>query len=195
MQLPPPRAPDRQRVVIFDLDETLVHCVENAETDPSDIVVQVVFETGDRVNAGINVRPMARECLQEVSELFQVGVFTASHKSYADAVLDVLDPRQEWIDFRLYREHCVETEDGVYIKDLRVIGNRDLQNVVLVDNAAYSFGYQLDNGIPIIPFFEDKGDLELVHLVEYLRCLLEVDDVREQNRRAFQLADLKEDEI
>jgi CTD small phosphatase-like protein 2 len=30
-----------------------------------------------------------------------------------------------------------------------------------VDNAVYSFGYQLDNGIPIIPFYEDKRDEEL----------------------------------
>ena len=93
------------------------------------------------MNAGINIRPKALECLQAVSENFQVGVFTASHRNYADAVLDVLDPEGRLIDFRMYREHCVETEDGVYIKDLRVIGNRDLKDVVLVDNAAYSFGY------------------------------------------------------
>lgn len=46
------------------------------------------------------------------------------------------------------------------MKDLRLLG-RDLAKVVLVDNAAYSYAFQFSNGIPIIPFFEDKADLEL----------------------------------
>jgi len=68
----------------------------------------------------------------------------------------------------LYRDNCIETEEGVYIKDLRVIANRDLKDILLVDNAAYSFGYQVDNGVPIIPFYEDKNDKELMHLIVYL---------------------------
>lgn len=39
----------------------------------------------------------------------------------------------------LFRENCVVTGEGVHIKDLRVI-NRDLKDMVLIDNAAYSFG-------------------------------------------------------
>lgn len=35
---------------------------------------------------------------------------------------------------------------------------RDLKNVVLVDNAAYSFGFQISNGIPIIPYYDNKSD-------------------------------------
>ena len=40
----------------------------------------------------------------------------------------------------------------MHIKDLRVI-NRPLTDILLVDNAAYSYAYQLDNGIPIIPYY------------------------------------------
>jgi CTD small phosphatase-like protein 2 len=49
----------------------------------------------------------------------------------------------------------------MYVKDLRVISNRSLKNMVLVDNAAYSYIFQLDNGIPIIPFYDSKADNEL----------------------------------
>jgi CTD small phosphatase-like protein 2 len=49
------------------------------------------------------------------------------------------------------------TSDGVYVKDLRVI-NRDISEMVLVDNAAYSYAYQLDNAIPIIPYYKGKND-------------------------------------
>lgn len=41
----------------------------------------------------------------------------------------------------------------MYVKDLRVI-NRSLTDMVLVDNAAYSYAYQMDNGVPIIPYYE-----------------------------------------
>lgn len=45
----------------------------------------------------------------------------------------------------------------MYVKDLRVLG-RDLSGVVLVDNAAYSYAFQLDNGVPILPFYHGDGD-------------------------------------
>ncbi len=66
---------------------------------------------------------------------------------------------------RLYRESCVRSQDGVYVKDMRIFDKcRSLSDLVLVDNAVYSFGYQLENGIPIIPFYDDKEDEELLHL-------------------------------
>ena len=80
-------------------------------------------------------------------------VFTASHQSYADAILDFIDPDHELIEHRFYRDSCFETPQGVYIKDLRVV-NRDLKDVALVDNAVFSFGFQLDNGVPIAAYRE-----------------------------------------
>jgi CTD small phosphatase-like protein 2 len=71
--------------------------------------------------------------------------------------LDYLDPHNEYIQHRLYREHCHLTADGVYVKDLRIIA-RDLSQVLLVDNAAYSYAYQIDNAIPIIPYYKGKND-------------------------------------
>ena len=33
--------------------------------------------------------------------------------------------------------------------------------MVLVDNAAYSYAAQPDNGIPILPYYHGKSDFEL----------------------------------
>ena len=71
-------------------------------------------------------------------------------------MLDHLDPQKQLIAHRLFRNHCWQTEEGIYIKDLRILKNRDLETVLLVDNAAYSYYFQLENGIPIIPFYDDK---------------------------------------
>ena len=39
--------------------------------------------------------------------------------------------------------------NGVFVKDLRIL-DRNLKDVVIVDNAVHSFGNQLDNGIPVV---------------------------------------------
>lgn len=51
--------------------------------------------------------------------------------------------------------------------------------MVIIDNAVYSFGFQLDNGIPIIPFYNNKEDEELLHLINYLNTLAFFTDMRE----------------
>ena len=94
-------------------------------------------------------------------------MFTASHSCYANVVLDHLDPTKELISHRLYREHCHVTSDGVYVKDLRVLP-RPMSQLLLVDNAAYSYAYQLDNAIPIIPYYKGKNDFELKALCNYI---------------------------
>lgn len=40
-----------------------------------------------------------------------------------------------------------------------------------MDNAAYSYGFQTDNGIPIIPYYDNKKDTELKTLSTLLRSV------------------------
>ena len=183
-----------RKTAVFDLDETLVHCCDSVEGATPDVILPITFPSGDVVNAGINIRPYARECLQETAKEFEVVVFTASHRCYADVVLDYLDPERAFIHHRLYRENCIITE-GIFIKDLRILGNRNLKDIVIVDNAAYSFGYQVDNGVPIISWHDDPYDRELFNLIDYLKALSKAEDIREVNRVTFHLASFYEDYI
>ena len=64
---------------------------------------------------------------------------------------------------------------------------------MIVDNSVYSFAYQIDNGIPIIPFYHEQSDEEMLHLVFYLNCLATCQDVRVQNREGFELYKLNAD--
>lgn len=173
-----------KKTVIFDLDETLVHCCE----DPSKahVVIPITLPSGEIVDAGMNIRPYARECLMSANEDYEVIVFTASHSCYADKVLDYLDPTGELIHHRLYRDSCILI-DGVYVKDLRILLNRRLEDIIIVDNAAYSFGYQLNNGIPIITWMDDMTDRELYKLMDYLKVLSIASDVRIINKKTFNL--------
>lgn len=88
-----------QKTLIFDLDETLVHCIDDIENLPFDKHITVNFPTGESVEAGVNIRPYAYECLKKASEHYQVVIFTASHKSYADVVLDTLEDEFRSMDY------------------------------------------------------------------------------------------------
>ena len=148
------RKTGHRKVIIFDLDETLVHCTHR-DADPSkaDVFLDIVTPKST-VKAGFNIRLDAIECLREAGKYFEVVVFTASVKSYADSILNYLDPTNELIHHRLYRESCIFDDDqGFFVKDLRIFEDQySFEDMIIIDNCVYSFSYQLDNGIPCINF-------------------------------------------
>jgi CTD small phosphatase-like protein 2 len=76
-----------------------------------------------------------------LSTLFEIVVFTAGEKEYADSILDFIDSDRSVIKHRLYRDQCYKAAPRVYIKDLRVIADRPLSDVILVDNSIVSFAF------------------------------------------------------
>ncbi len=66
-----------------------------------------------------------------MSQLYEIVVFTASQKLYADKVLDLIDPKKR-ISHRLYRQHCIVINKTYYLKNLKILG-RDLNNIIIVD--------------------------------------------------------------
>lgn len=137
--------------------------------------------------------------MKEANKHFEVIVFTAGTKNYADSILNILDPTGELIQHRLYRESCIEikadNKTSLYIKDLRILEGRNLEDMVIVDNAVISFAYQIDNGIPILPFREDKEDTEFLHLIKIMKDISEENDCRAFVRRAFKLSEIMKTDI
>jgi CTD small phosphatase-like protein 2 len=75
-----------KKTLIFDLDETLAHCVKHPDpNNPPDLYLNITTMSG-------NVRPYTKECLEFCNQYFEIVVFTASHKFYADVILDYIDP-------------------------------------------------------------------------------------------------------
>ena len=55
-----------KKTIVFDLDETLIHCNENQNLR-ADVYLPITFPSGDTAQAGINIRPYAKWILQELS--------------------------------------------------------------------------------------------------------------------------------
>ena len=106
-----------------------------------------------------------------------------------------MDPGKTLINGILTRENCLQTKNGFFIKDLRVINNRELKNMIIVDNLSHSFGFQIDNGIPILEFHNDKKDKELKYLLDYLMECFPYDDLREFNKQKLRLKELSDMKI
>ncbi|CAK79948.1 unnamed protein product (macronuclear) [Paramecium tetraurelia] len=174
-----------KKTLLFDLDETLVHCNSSISV-PGDILLNINHD-GETMEASLNVRPYTSHLLQQLSRHFELIIFTASQSYYANAVIDYLDPDKKLISHRFYREHCIPTEDGHFIKDLRIFKTRKLSDMLLIDNAPHSYLYQIQNGVPIIPYIDNKQDEELKSLLQYLMQFKNVKDVREFNMQYLKI--------
>ena len=93
-------------------------------------------------------------------------------------------PTLFWI---LYRNHCVQCDvDGIkfYVKDLDTLNEKyNLKDVVIIDNSVLSFAYHLNNGIPIVPYIEQKEDSQLIMLAYYLLSISHYDDLIAENKK------------
>jgi FMN phosphatase YigB (HAD superfamily) len=56
-------ASEHKKVFILDMDETLIHCVDDVETQEPDVILEIDFPGEETVCAGINIRPYLLDML------------------------------------------------------------------------------------------------------------------------------------
>ncbi|XP_014873730.1 uncharacterized protein LOC106936977 [Poecilia latipinna] len=158
--------------VVIDLDETLVHS-SFKPLNNADFIIPVEIE-GIVHQVHVLKRPHVDEFLQRMGEMFECVLFTASLSKYADPVSDLLDKGGAF-QSRLFREACVYHR-GNYVKDLSRLG-RDLNRVIIIDNSPASYIFHPDNAVPVVSWFDDMSDTELLDLIPFFERLSKVDDI------------------
>lgn len=158
---PYPGAPP-PRTLVIDLDQTLVYSKYSRAT-------------GWRVAK----RPGAEAFLAYLAGFYEIVVFTSSLNSYADPILDRLDPNG-YVAHRLYRAET-HYRKGVHVKNLDHL-NRDLERVVVVDCDAKHVSMHAENAVMVPRWTGEPGDTALLDLIPFLESLAKRDvaDVREE---------------
>lgn len=161
--LPPIDKKTYRYSLVLDLDETLVHSIA---------------ETGKSL-----IRPYAELFLKELAPFYEIIIFTAAVKDYADNLLDSIDKEKQWIKYRLYRQHTT-IMNNANVKDIGKLG-RDLKRVIIIDNISDNFQRQSENGIFITTWLGNEKDTELYDLIPVLKEIVvkKVKDVRKILRK------------
>lgn len=165
--LPKSKYGKKKRLLLLDLDETLVHSENFQEGVQYDFIVDFMDYSGKSLDSvGIFFRPYAEQFLKDVAEDYVVAIFTAQTQEYADAVCNQLDP-EGVIQEKYYRQHCTPIRD-FFVKDLDMFPNISKEDIFIIDNFIYSFALDLQNGIPIKPYYMGKDDFELEYMAKKL---------------------------
>ena len=142
---------EKKFCLVLDIDETLSHTIK--------------LPFGNY----FLVRPGALALIKDLSYYYEVDIFTAALKHYADNILNKLDRNNNYISYRLYRCHCTY-EDGKSVKKLGLIG-RDLSKVIFVDDIRRNAKYNPQNLFLVSKWIDNIYDDELFKLKEKLEVI------------------------
>ncbi|KAG7670085.1 hypothetical protein Ndes2526B_g06470 [Nannochloris sp. 'desiccata'] len=125
-------------------------------------------------------RPGADEFIKDLSQYFELVVYTSQLPTYADPIMDRLDP-QRLVQYRLYRD-STRYVNGKHVRDLSKL-NRDLKQVLLITADPDAFALQPENAVKLPKWTTaDTGnDTTLLDLLPFLEAIVRtnVPDLRD----------------
>ncbi|CDO94905.1 unnamed protein product [Kluyveromyces dobzhanskii CBS 2104] len=188
---------DSRKLLILDLDETLIHSMSNSRSSGNNSdnpagasttmihLVEVRFpQTNISTLYNVAKRPYCDMFLQQTSQWYDVAIFTASMKEYADPVIDWLQQTcSVQFKHRWYRDDCTLRPGVGYVKDIGTVAAqidqaRELSQLVIIDNSPISYAMHLDSAIQVHGWINDPSDSELLHLLPMLKAMRHVTDSR-----------------
>jgi len=170
------------------MDETLIHSDFAMSSTFHDVILELEEQS---LSIPLILRPNIFKFLDFCSQHYELIVFTASKKEYANCILNYIEKDKKYFKHRLYRDSCINILNKFFFKDLRILQNRNLKDVILVDNSLISCSNQLNNGVLITSFYNDQNDNELENLMKYLELIIPAKDVRVVNEEVFNFERIK----
>jgi carboxy-terminal domain RNA polymerase II polypeptide A small phosphatase len=175
--------PRFNKLLIFDLDETLIYATDGGVDRMPD------FRAFDYL---VYKRPGVDEFVEKCLEWFEVGIWTSSGDLYAQAVVDKLFGGASrlalvWSSLRCSRRYDRQGEGLVAYKDVKKLVRRGYhrERIIMVDDSPEKLGRNHGNGVIVKPYDGDADDNELHLLLEYLEILGAASNVRVVEKRLW----------
>jgi len=166
-----------KKTLVLDLDETLIIATA-LELTTYDSIVKYV-EEGNEMKVYVKFRPFLKEFLEDMSEFYELIIYTSAEQDYADKILETMPFVKDIFAYRLYCPQCIVKESQYLFKMLDLLTeNRDLKDLIIVDNTVRNYCLFVRNGIPITDYKGSNTDYQLVYLARYLRELAQQEDIR-----------------
>jgi RNA polymerase II subunit A small phosphatase-like protein len=154
------------RLVVFDLDETLVHATQELLNHAHGFEVPPYF---------VYVRPFATELIHFCAQRFDIAVWSSSSEKYVEAVTANLFGASYPTTFSWAVNRCVQKVDPrtngyVYIKDLRKAQKHGytVDEILMIDDSPEKLQRQPRRHLHIAPYTGDPGDRELLSVIDKL---------------------------
>lgn len=170
----------QRKLLVLDLDETLIHASEVELAHPEDFRFGPYF---------VYRRPHLSEFLKTVLADFDVAVWTSSGETYATAIIEQLFAPGA-LKFLWSSQRCTTVRDwlsGNYtvIKNLSKLKRLGyaLESIIAVDDTPSKYARSYGNLVTVSEFLGDPADAELPLLASYLRSLLPETNVRAIEKR------------
>ena len=174
-----------KKLIIFDLDETLIHATKEKLNIPEDFRYQAFY---------IYKRPGLDQFLEACSELYPIALWSSADDEYVEAIARLLQSEKQYFEFVWARSACwmkvIRTEDpetGLkrkkhqFIKPLEKIRIKgwQMRNLLIIDDSLYKVTDNPQNYIVIKAFEGDAKDGELGRLLKYLKQAINYEDFRD----------------
>jgi carboxy-terminal domain RNA polymerase II polypeptide A small phosphatase len=170
-----------KKIVVFDLDETLVHATKIKLDRQED------FRHDDYY---VYKRPGVNEFLKECTELCRIAIWSSADDEYVQSICKHLIQDSSQLEFIWGRSACwmkiAKVKDEITgllrreyqnIKPLEKIRRKGfkMSDLLIVDDSHYKVMDNPDNYLIIRPFEGDQEDDELVALLDYLKMIIHED--------------------
>jgi RNA polymerase II subunit A small phosphatase-like protein len=152
-------------LLIFDLDETLVHATTEQLGRTADFEYAPYF---------VYKRPFVFELLNAAKPLYDFAVWSSSSREYVDAVVAEIfagfDVKFSWAVERCIQRADAQSNGYVYIKDLRRVQSHGypVERITILDDSPEKVARQPRNHLGVKPYLGLEGDQELMAVAEEL---------------------------
>lgn len=171
-----------KKLLVLDLDETLVFSTERPLEHPADLSV---------VGYHVYKRPHLDTFLDFAFSRFKVGVWTSSGRLYAEPLVAQLMPNRP-VEFVWSSGRCSlvrDWEEGGYLTQKRLAKLKKhgfkLEQIIGIDDTASKYARNYGNLVLVREFIGDLADDELLYLIQYLVMLEAAPNIRAVEKRLW----------